>query len=172
MRKVRGFSLIELLIVVAIILLIAAIAVPNLLRAKMSANESAAVATVRNLNNSQATYIINFGKTGYADTLAKLGPGTPCDNTHACLVDELLGCGAPPCDKSGYQFYLVADAGVPVGFYTFTATPLGWNSTGKRNVCSSENGVIKQQTSPVGKLTSPVAHDVCADPAQYPAIDQ
>lgn len=172
MRKNNGFSLIELLIVVAIILLIAAIAVPNLLRAKMSANESAAVATIRNLNNSQATYIINFGKAGYADTLAKLGPGTPCDDTHACLVDELLGCAAQPCNKSGYQFYLAPGAGVPVGSYTFTATPLGWNSTGRQNVCTLEDGVIREQLGPTDKLTAPVAHGDCADPAQYSAINQ
>jgi prepilin-type N-terminal cleavage/methylation domain-containing protein len=82
----RGFSLIELLIVVAIILIIAAIAIPNLLRSRMAANQAAAVATLRNINNSQATYISQFAQIGYADTFVKMGPGIPCDSTHACLV--------------------------------------------------------------------------------------
>ncbi|MGZ4896772.1 MAG: prepilin-type N-terminal cleavage/methylation domain-containing protein, partial [Candidatus Angelobacter sp.] len=100
----RGFSLIELLIVVAIILIIAAIAVPNLLRARMAANQSAAVATLRNINNAQATYVSEFSQVGYADTFVKLGPGAPCDSTHACLVDDVIGCATQPCPKSGYKY--------------------------------------------------------------------
>lgn len=169
-KRNSGFSLIELLIVVAIILLIAAIAVPNLLRARMSANESAAVATIRNLNNSQATYLINFGTVGFADTLVKLGPGNPCDQTHACLADELIACASQPCNKSGYQYYLVTGAGVPLGAYTFTATPVGWNTTGHRNICTLEDGVIRQQVNPSAKLSAGLAHSVCATPASYIAV--
>src|SRR5689334_11972911 len=107
----RGFSLIELLIVVAIILLIAAIAIPNLLRSRMAANESAAVATLRNIHNAQAAYSIQFGASvGFANTLQKLGPGTPCDKTHACLADELVGCAAEPCHKGGYQYFMASDS--------------------------------------------------------------
>src|SRR3954463_6172591 len=92
-KKNKGFSLIELLIVVAIILIIAAIAIPNLLRSRMMANQSAAVSTLRNINNSQAAYLASYSAgVGYANTMAKLGPGTPCDFTHACLVDEVIGC--------------------------------------------------------------------------------
>lgn len=168
--KQEGFSLIELLLVVAVILVITAIAVPNLLRARISANESAAAATIRNLNNSQATYILNFGNVGYADTLAKLGPGNPCNENNACLVDEWIGCAAQPCAKSGYQYYLVAAAGPPVGSYTFTATPVGWNSTGRRNICTVEDGVIRQQVGASAKLSSGVAHNICTDPSQYSAL--
>lgn len=170
MRKNKGFSLIELLIVVAIILLIAAIAVPNLLRARMSANESAAASTIRNLNNSQATYLINFGTVGYADTPAKLGPGSPCNELHACLVDELIGCATQPCNKSGYQYYLVAGAGPPFGSYTFTATPVGWNATGRRNICAVEDGVIRQQVGAAAKLTAGAAHGDCSDATKYSAL--
>src|SRR6476646_9054560 len=108
MTKAKGFSLIELLIVVAIILIIAAIAIPNLLRSRMLANQAAAVSTLRNINNSQASYIAEFTAQGYADNFVKLGPGLPCDATHACLVDDVIGCASQPCVKSGYGYFLVS----------------------------------------------------------------
>src|SRR5262245_42252470 len=90
-RKAGRLSLIELLIVVAIILIIASIAIPNLLRSKMSANEAAAVAVLRNVHNSQAVYIVEYtSSVGYANTLIKLGPGTPCSAAAACLTDTLV----------------------------------------------------------------------------------
>src|SRR5438270_13707664 len=106
MRKQRGFSLIELLIVVAIILIIAAIAIPNLLAARIQANEASAVATLRTLNTAQTNYQIVYNS--YADNLAKLGgnPMAPTANA-AGLVDWLLGCPAQPCPKSGFNFAIV-----------------------------------------------------------------
>jgi type IV pilus assembly protein PilA len=168
-RKTQGFSLIELLIVVAIILIIAAIALPNLLRSKMSADEAAAVSVIRNVHNSQAVYVVQYGETvGYANSLLKLGPGVPCSKTAACLTDQLVGCAAEPCLKSGYMFYMSSTAGAePFSDYTASGTPVTWNSSGHDNFCSSEDGVIRKQKNAVGSLTTAEVHANCLDPAQY-----
>ena len=138
MRKQLGFSLIELLIVVAIILVIAAIAIPNLMTARLRANESAAVATLRSINTAQATYQMRYNT--YADTLTKLG-GNPNAPTPAAagLVDFVLGCAAQPCPKSGFNFAIVNPiaANGDIVSYQLNAWPLS-ASTGQKSFCSDE----------------------------------
>jgi type IV pilus assembly protein PilA len=153
----KGFSLIELLIVVAIILIIAAIAIPNLLRSRMAANQAAAVATLRNINNSQATYISTFSAFGYADTFIKLGPGTPCDFSHACLVDEIIGCAAQPCAKSGYNYFIAStSAAPPIVDYRTTA--------------SMNDGILRKEVAPTASLGAIVSVADCSDTTKYVAV--
>jgi type IV pilus assembly protein PilA len=134
----RGFSLIELLIVVAIILVIAAIAIPSLLRAKIQANEASAVSSVRAINTAQVTYAVTYPSEGYADNLAKLGAPTSgnVSSVNSGLLDWVLGCSTQPCVKSGYQFAITGVNGTPVSAYTVTGTPSSPGNSGIRGFCS------------------------------------
>lgn len=168
LKQVKGFSLIELLIVVAIILIIASIAIPSLLRSKMSANEAAAVSVIRNVHNSQAVYVVEYtNSVGYAHSLVNLGPGTPCSKLAACLSDQLVGCAAEPCLKSGYMYYMTTTTGAePYGDYTVSGTPTVWAKTGQNNYCSTEDGVIHKQKNANATVPA-VVHAVCIDATQY-----
>jgi type IV pilus assembly protein PilA len=139
--KQKGFSLIELLIVVAIILIIAAIAIPNLMRSKMAANEASAVASLRTLNTSVVAYQTTYN-TDPAN-LASLGPSSAPSSTAADLVDNLLG--VDPANKSGYKITYTAVSATPITQYTIIAVPQS-ASTGQRQFFTDQSGVIRQTT--------------------------
>jgi prepilin-type N-terminal cleavage/methylation domain-containing protein len=155
--KASGFSLIELLIVVAIILIIAAIAIPNLLRAKIAANESSAVSSLRTITTAETTYSSTWG-AGYAAAIDNLGGPTPCviaSAANACIIEPLLSVA--PYTKSGYSFVAVGNTpvgGVNNGFEA-NATPTTADVTGKRAFCSDQTGVLRSNTTGVAIGTAP-----------------
>lgn len=134
----RGFSLIELLIVVAIILVIAAIAVPSFLHSRIAANEASAVYSVRTINTAQVTYATTYPTIGYAATLNTLAaPASgPVSSANAGVLDWILGCTTPVCSKSGYNFQITNVTGTPVSAYTVTGVPITIGITGYRGFCS------------------------------------
>ena len=167
----RGFSLIELLIVVAIILIIAAIAIPNLLRSRIAANQASAVGSLRTLNTAEVTYSTTYN-TGYSSTLGDLGPnagGSQPTASYAGLIDEVLsgigtagsGNTATTSWKSGYSFTYSAaatDTNGKIDSYSFTATPIQAGTTGTNFYYTDQSGVIRQNSTAVaGSTDSPLA---------------
>jgi prepilin-type N-terminal cleavage/methylation domain-containing protein len=144
MRKQKGFSLIELLIVVAIILIIAAIAIPNLLRAKIAANESSGAASVRTLVTANIEYSTSYPASGFANNLAQLGPGsgnTACATTGptssaACIIDAVLASGT----KS------VGQGTAPFQGFLVSSTPTTPGTSGVKGFCAQEDGVVRWET--------------------------
>ena len=141
----KGFSLIELLIVVAIILIIAAIAIPNLLRARMAANESSAVGSLRTINTAMTSYFSTYSTVGYATNLAALGPSAavPCASgpANACLIDSSLASGT----KNGFSIAATGGNvvnGIAFNYYS-TATPVTLHGTGDRSFCGFDDSVIR-----------------------------
>ena len=140
MRRHKGFSLIELLLVVAVITIIAAIAIPNFLRSRLRANEASAVASLRVINTAAVTYSITYPDMGYPAQLLTLGGANPCvaNSGQACLIDDILSQG----NKGGYNFAWTGDGAVPSVTFTLTSTPQVIGASGQRMFCSDQTGLI------------------------------
>jgi prepilin-type N-terminal cleavage/methylation domain-containing protein len=159
-KSSKGFSLIELLIVVAIILVIAAIAVPNFIRSRVAANQTSAVASLHTLVIAEATYSSTYG-AGYSINMLYLEPpatsGVTPTSTAAGLIDSILASGI----KSGYSFGYspgAIDTSGRVNAFNFTALPIS-SSTGTQYYYVDDSGVIRQNaTTPAGATDSPVGN--------------
>lgn len=140
--EAAGFSLVEMLVVVMVILIIAAIAIPNLVHGKMRANEAAAIASTKAIYTAEVLYNNTYPEIGYSSNLASLGSnGTSCEkptSTASCLImDETLTSGL----KSGYVFEILGDGKKPSYGYTLSASPES-NVSGRCTISSNEGGEI------------------------------
>jgi prepilin-type N-terminal cleavage/methylation domain-containing protein len=171
MRSTKGFSLIELLIVVAIILIIAAIAIPNLLHARIAANEASAVGSISAIKSSEITYSSGYPTVGYSPNIGSLGGAAPCTPAAAtaCLLDSFLSTSTPGSGgKSGFVFLAtgIASGGSAVNSaFVAGAAPVLVHGTGNHDYCSSDDGILRSQIAnlgdvPVSNLASCMAFPV------------
>jgi type IV pilus assembly protein PilA len=157
-RKQKGFSLIELLIVVMIILVIAAVAIPNLLRSRMSANEASATASMRTIVTSEILYSVTYA-VGFSANLASLSDGgTPANcvppaiaaASSACLIDAGLASGV----KSGYLFTYAPGGGSGRSSYTLNADPIS-SANGQRHFYTDDTDILRVNNSAVASPSDP-----------------
>jgi prepilin-type N-terminal cleavage/methylation domain-containing protein len=153
----KGFSLIELLIVVAIILIIAAIAIPNFMSSRMSANESSAASSTRTISTAETAYATSYPLVGYSVALLDLGDGgsSACVAipTRACLIDSILAGGT----KSGYLFTYANDGNTPAVGFTINADPSSRGITGRKSFFSNQPGEIRYNlTAPATMVDPPI----------------
>ena len=162
MRRWSGFSIIELLIVIAIILVIAAIAIPNLLQSRMAANEASAAGSLRAIASAQITYFNAYPTIGYSATLPQLGGAGPCTPgpATACLLDTSLSTAIPGSGgKSGYFFLVtgIATGGPINNNYVTGAAPVQPGTSGNKNFCSTAEEVLRMQNGVVGPPVTTLA---------------
>jgi len=162
------------------VLIFAAIAIPNLLRARMAANESVAASTVRTIITSQVAYSTTYPDRGYAPDLATLGPGptgscnAEATAEHACLINNILGnarCTANAwCTKDAYRYSLRREgdcaqqpgsheSSVAECIFVVTASPLS-SAAGSKNMCATSEGIVRYRLGP--PLTAPIDSEQCA----------
>lgn len=158
LRAQSGYSLIELLVVVAVILVIAAIAIPNFFRSRMSANESATVANLRGMTTALTVYALSFRECGYPNTLTKLGPGSPPTNAAANLLEA--GMARDTFNRTGYTYTYrltggVGDCtGLPGNYFEIEARPMS-NRTGQRGFYVNTTLVLRADADGDAEPTSP-----------------
>jgi len=170
--KNAGFTLAELLVVLVLVILLAAIALPNLLRSQIAANETAAIESLAKINKAEVTYQTAFPTLGFASTLAALGPGSAdseCtsqahSSAHACLIEGALAAADNPSrTRAGYWFSVSptsTDAGGVATGYLAGASPGTFNKTGARDFCSLEDAVIRFSV-PRGDSKPPTTAAAC-----------
>jgi type IV pilus assembly protein PilA len=149
----RGFSLIELLLVVAVILIIAAIAIPSLIHSKIAANEASAIGTMRTMNTAFINYASTYG-IGFPAGLSNLGPSATPSSAAADLIDVVLVSGI----KAGYKFTYTpaaANANGVIDTYTLTGAPINPGSTGQRGFFTDQSLVIRANPGGTATITDP-----------------
>ena len=159
----EGFSLIELLVVVAVILIIAAIAIPRLMQSRMAADEASAVASLRTINSSEVVYsstynvpsVFSADLTSLSDggVAANCAAGVSPTSAHACLIDAALAAATAAPGKSGYTFTYSPAA----GNYTLTGAPITLNSTGVYYFFTDQTVVIRKNAgAPATAASTPI----------------
>ena len=142
------------LAVIPFILIIAAIAIPNLLRSRMAANEASAVGSLRTINTAAVTYDATYPKSGYPPSLKSLGTNGAPSSESADLIDSVLASGS----KSGYRFVFTGDGNIPSTSYSVVATPITIGTTGQRSFFTDQTGIIRMSVYGAADANSETLH--------------